>query len=82
MKDVIVDETMGDMDKDNTGFISVEEYIGEPRPSLVATPIAGSHAHRVLPMYIFCCTDILIKHTWGIVLYHHVWATLITHTCI
>lgn len=38
MKDVIVDETMGDMDKDNTGFISVEEYIGEPRPSLVATP--------------------------------------------
>ena len=38
MKDVIVDETVGDMDKDNDGFIAVEEYIGEPRPLLLDMP--------------------------------------------
>ena len=29
MKDIIVEETVGEMDKDSDGFISVEEYIGE-----------------------------------------------------
>eukprot|EP00731_Ephydatia_muelleri_P007586 Em0003g1834a len=33
MKDVIVDETVGDMDKDNDGFIAVEEYIGDLWPA-------------------------------------------------
>lgn len=29
MKDIVVDETMEDIDKDKDGFISLEEYIGK-----------------------------------------------------
>lgn len=29
MKDIVVDETMEDIDKDKDGFLSLEEYVGE-----------------------------------------------------
>ena len=34
MKDVVVEETLDDIDKDGDGFVSLQEYLGEFRASV------------------------------------------------
>lgn len=29
MREIVIEETMGDMDKDKDGFVTIEEYISE-----------------------------------------------------
>ena len=43
MKDVVIDETLQDIDKDSDGFVSLDEYLGKPLFCFTVNSLSDGH---------------------------------------